>query len=141
MNPTAVAGFQSLMLETVDRQGWHIPKPVVDYTVRILAAHVDRNPWQPEPSYAERWLTIRTAAEAQAFGDVCWFTRAVFPDLMQRRGISSNYYVQLGEGSYDRVLRSTQDPTIQCMRDHFEFIAEVAWTAVHSQGGFRSMWE
>jgi hypothetical protein len=27
------------------------------------------------------------------------------------------------------------------MRDHFEFIAEMALTAVRAQGGFRSMWD
>lgn len=140
MNTAAVNGFKTLMLETADRQGWSIPKPIVNYTVRILADQLDRNPWQPEPSYAERYMTIRTASEAQAFGDVCWFTRAVFPELGERRGLSSSYYVQLGEGSYDRVLRTVPDETIRLMRDHFEFIAEIAWTAVRSQGGFRSMW-
>ena len=141
MNKLALSEFKRLMEETLDRQGWTMPKPVVNYTTQILAEYVDKPNWRPEPSYAERWMTVRTAAEAQALGDVCWFTRAVFPELGQRRGISSSYYVMIGEGCYDRVLRVVPDPAVKQMRDNFEFIAEMALTALRSQGGFRSMWE
>ena len=141
MNKYALNGFKSLLEQTLDTQGWTMPKHVVNYTTTVLAQYVDKPNWEPEPSYAERYLTIRTAAEAQALGDVCWFTRAVFPELKQRHGISSSYYVQLGEGCYDMVLRTVPDPAIKQMRDHFEFIAEMALTALRSQGGFRSMWD
>lgn len=137
----AHAAFKDLLEETLELQGWTMPKTVVNYTTSVLAEFVDRPHWQPEPSYAEQYMTIRTAAEAQRLGDVCWFTRAVFPELGERRGISASYYVQLGEGCYDRVLRTVPDPAVKLMRDHFEFIAEMALTAIRAQGGFRTMWD
>lgn len=141
MNQQICQQFQTLMQQTLDTQGWHMPTSVLLYTTAVLARHVDRPDWQPTPSYAECWMKVRTASEAQALGDVCWFTRAVFPELGQRRGINSSYYVLLGEGCYDRVLRTVPDPAVQHMRDHFEFIAEMALTVIRSQGGFRSMWQ
>lgn len=143
MNTVAITAFKTLLTDTLDRQGWTMPMPLINYTVSILAEKLDKNPWQPEPSYAEQWMTIRTAEQALALGNTCWFTRAVFPELMQRRGIASSYYVDLGQGCYDRVLRGSYIdlPTVRAMRDHFEFTAEIALTAIRSEGGFRSMWE
>ena len=62
-------------------------------------------------------------------------------DIMQRRGIGADYYVQLGQGSYDMVLKHADMPHIRIMRDHFEFLAEVVYTSVRLNGEFRSMWE
>jgi hypothetical protein len=86
-------------------------------------------------------MTVRTAKQAIELGNECWFTRAVFPELMERRGISSSYYVDMGTSCYERALRTIENPTLKQLVEHFEFTAEVAWTAVHSQGGFRSMWD
>ena len=141
MNKFTYNSFKQLLEETLETQGWTMPTTVLNYTATVLADYANRPRWQPEPSYAERYMTIRTAQEAQALGDCCWFTRAVFPELLERRGISASYYVQLGEGCYDRVYRVMPDPAIKHMRDHFEFIAEMALTAVRAQGGFRSMWD
>lgn len=141
MQDYAVNCFRTLVKETVSRQGWAIPKPALEYSVQILADYLNRPQWRPEPSYAEQYLTLRSAAAAQRLGDCCWFTRAVFPEMGERRGITASYYVHMGEGCYDRVLMTVNDPSIKIMRDHFEFLAEVAWTAIHSQGGFRSMWD
>lgn len=141
MNKYTYNTFKQLLEDTLAVQGWTMPPTVLNYTARVLADYANRPHWQPEPSYAERWMTLRTTEEAQQLGDCCWFTRAVFPELGERRGINSSYYVQLGEGCYDRVYRTVPDPAIKLMRDHFEFIAEMALTAVRAQGGFRSMWD
>lgn len=141
MNNVAINGFRNILVETLELQGWEIPNPVVDYTVNLLANKLDKNPWQPEPSYAERYMTIKNVFEAQDLGDTCFFTRAVFPELGSRRGINSSYYVDMGQGCYSYVLRIQPDPAIKQLRDHFEFLSEVVWTAVREYGQFRPLWE
>ena len=140
MNKNALQGFEDILKETLELQGWEIPNPVVDYTVHLLAERIDKNPWQPEPSFAERYMTIRSVFDAQDLGDTCFFTRAVFPELGSRRGINSSYYVGIGQGCYSYVLRMTPDPAIKQMRDNFEFLAEVVWTSVREFGHFRPLW-
>ena len=114
---------------------------VVAYESRIFASKVATPNWQPEPSYAERYLSIRTTEQALALANVCWFTRSVFPELGRRRGITESYYVQLGQSCYDRVLRDSDSETVEIMRDNFEFLAEKAYTAIRHYGEFRSMWD
>lgn len=137
----ALEQIEQILAETLERQGWVMPKPLLDYTTRLLTQYWDKPSWQPEPSYAECYLKITDPKAAQTLGDTCFFTRAVFPELGQHRGIRSSYYVMLGQGCYTKLLAYTQDQTIAQMRDHFEFLAEMVHTAIHSQGDFRSMWE
>jgi hypothetical protein len=75
-------------------------------------------------------------------GDVCWFTRAVFPQLGEHRGMQASYYTNLGQNCYSRTLQYIgHDLTLELMIRHFDFLAEVTWTVIHSQGRFREMWE
>lgn len=141
MNHYAISGFDDILNDTLKLQGWDIPEPVVNYTVKLLSERIDKNPWQPEPSFAERYLSLKTLAEAQELGDTCFFARAVFPELGSRRGISSSYYVDLGQGCYARVIKTVPNVALKQMHDHFEFLAEIVWTAIRAHGQFRSLWE
>jgi hypothetical protein len=140
-NHTAINGFRDILVETCTRQGWTIPEPTLDYTVKILADKLDKNPWQPEPSYAERYLTLKTVSDALDLGNTCWFTRAVFPELMERRGLKASYFVDMGQGCYGMVLKHNKHPAIETLYTHFEFTAEMVYTAVRYYGGFREMWD
>lgn len=134
--------FSELFTETLNRQGWQIPKSLQDSMVSILVSKVDKNPWQPEPSYAHQYLTARSPSTLKWLGDTCWFTRAIFPQLGERRGINASYYTDLGQGCYCRLLQHTGPNTnLTLMIRHFDFLAEVAWTVIHSQGQFREMWD
>ena len=137
----AVREFRNILTDTNELMGWRIPNYVIEYESRIFASKLEQPNWQPEPSYAERYLTIRTAQQALDLANTCWFTRSVFPELGSRRGISESYYVQLGQSCYDRVLRDSDSQTVETMRDHFEFLAETAYTAIRHYGKFRSMWD
>lgn len=140
MNNTAINGFKDIMTETLELQGWEVPNPVVEYTVNLLADKLDKNPWTPEPSFAERYMSISSVFDAQDLADTCFFTRAVFPEYGSRRGLNSSYFVDMGQGCYSYVIRINPDPAIKTMRDHFEFLAEVVWTATRSFGQFRPLW-
>jgi hypothetical protein len=139
-NIVAINGIRDILKETITAHGWHIPEPVFEYTVRILAEKVDSMPWTPEPSYAEAYLKIKTPTQALALGNTCFFTRSVFPEIMERRGLSQNYFVELGQGSYTIVLKHTDMPHIRAIRDNFEFLSEVVYTSIRLNGEFRSMW-
>lgn len=141
LNHTAINGFRDILQETCTRQGWVIPPETLDYTVKILADKLDKNPWQPEPSYAERYMTLRTTAEALELGNTCWFTRAVFPELLERRGVKASYFVELGQGCYSMVLKTQEHPAVRTLYTHFEFTAEMTHTAVRNYGSFREMWD
>jgi len=139
-NIVAKNGIRSILEETVDIHGWSIPTTVLEYTVCILADKVDQMPWTPEPSYAEAYMMIRTPSQALDLGNTCFFTRSVFPELLDRRGLSQNYFVELGQGSYSIALKYTNMPHIKMIRDNFEFLAEVVYTGIRLNGAFRSMW-
>jgi hypothetical protein len=133
--------FRNLLTECLERQGWELPQTIANYATRILIDKIDKNPWQPEPSYAEAVLKTTDPIALASLGDTCWFTRAVFPELGERRGISSSYYVTLGTHCYSRARKYIPNTTLAQMEQHFEFIAEVAHTAIWSRGDFRSMWD
>jgi hypothetical protein len=137
----AIKEFRNLIKECCERQGWQLPETVIDYAGSILAEKIDKNPWYPEPSYAEAYMKTTDCMALIALGNTCWFTRAVFPTLGARRGISQSYWVELGTGCYARARGQIENPVLEHMQKHFEFLAEVAYTAVWSKGGFRSMWE
>ena len=139
-NIVAVNGIRDILKETVEAHSWQIPEPVLEYTVRILADKVDKMPWQPEPSYAEAYMKLRTPSAALELGNTCFFTRSVFPELLERRGLQASYFVELGQGSYTIALKHAPMPHIQALRDNFEFLAEIVYTAVRMNGSFRSMW-
>lgn len=133
--------FRKIITDCLDRQGWEWPKTVTDYVTDLLVDRIDANPWQPEPSYAEQYMRLQTAAQARSLGDTAFFARAVFPSYMERRGLGADYFVQIGQGCYDRVLKEQDVTALRFMRRDFEYIAEMTWTAVHSQGELRRMWQ
>lgn len=135
--------LKQILTDTNELHGWSIPNYVVDYEAKIFASKLAKPTWRPEPSYAEQYLRIQSREQALAFANVCWFTRAVFPELGERRGITMKYYTDLGQSCYDHVIRSSSvsSPTLTAMRDHFDFLAETAYTAFRHYGDFRSMWD
>lgn len=141
MNNFAHKEFRKLLQECLERQGWQLPDETARYATRILVEKLDKNPWQPEPSYAEAYMTTYNPVALVALGDTCWFTRAVFPELGERRGITASYYVDLGTSCYSRARKTIANPTLEQMEQHFEFLAEVAYTAIWSKGDFLSMWD
>lgn len=140
-NPTAIQGLKDILEECWHRQGFVCPPALTQYITQILADKLDKNPWQPEPSYAERYMQLKTPREALELGNTCFFTRSVFPTLGQRRGIASSYYVSIGQGCYDHVLRYSQLEPVKILKDHFEYCAEMTWTAVHAHGELREFWD
>jgi hypothetical protein len=117
----------------LESQGSEIPKPCKEYIVTILADKIDKNPWQPIPSYAEAYMTTTTTPALLKLAETCWYTRAVFPELGKHRGINPSYYVQLGQGCYGRVLAKVNNETIVQMIKYFEPLADITLAAIRQQ--------
>lgn len=133
--------IQELLENSNEQHGWQVPKALTQYQSQILASFIDRPHWRPEPSYAEQYMQAQTTAALKTLAETCWFTRAVFPELMSTRGITHRYYTELGQGCYERIQQRTQNQVAELMSRHFEFLAETAYTAVRLQGELRQMWE
>ena len=140
-NTQAISGIRQILVETNESQGWCIPDYVVAYEAEILADKIDHNPWDPEPSYAECFMTIRNPRQALELANTCWFTRAVFPEHKQRHGIKPSYYVDIGQSCYEMVLQYAEVPAVRLLYKHFEFLAETVHTAIRYNGKFREMWD
>lgn len=139
----AQRAIKSILTDSNQVHGWEIPDYVVEYQAGILASRMNQPDWRPKPSYAERYFSLRDSKALLEFANTCYFTRSVFPELGHRHGITSSYYVDLGQSAYDRVISmaSIPSPVLTVMRDHFEFLAETALTALRYSGDFRSMWD
>jgi hypothetical protein len=134
--------FRNLLKDCWERQGFNCPIYLTEYITMILATRIDQPNWQPHTTFAEQYLKIRTPIQALELGNTCFFARSVFPEMGSRRGISSEYYVELGQGCYGHVLSyNEQLPAIRTLHTNFEYCAEMTWTAVHSQGQFREFWD
>lgn len=133
-------GIRQILTETNELHGWDIPDYVVDYEARLLAKYTRLPDWPPKPSYAERYMTLRTKKDILGFGNDCWFTRSVFPEL-HKDILGPRYYTDLGKSCYASLLADDPSPTLRAMCHHFEFLAETAYTAIRHYGGFRSMWD
>ena len=134
--------FRSLLTDCWNRQGFKCPRYLTEYITQLLAARIDRPDWQPKSTYAEAYLKIRTPIQALELGNTCFFARSVFPEMGRRRGIPSEYFVELGQGCYGHVLSyNEQLPAVRQLYRAFEFVAEMTWTAVHSHGALREFWD
>lgn len=129
-----------LLRDCCEQHGWQLPHQCLLYMTQVLSDHMNKPDWQPQPSYAEAFMRVNTVLGYNALANECWFARAVFPTLLSRRGLNASYFVQMGQTCFDQVYSRSGNEIAATMRDHFEFLAEVAWTTVHAQGEWRSMW-
>ena len=104
MKDVYVRTFHVLITERERETGFQMPKPVENYCVRLLAERVENKNLIPDPSFAEKYLTMYQnprAEEFRQFGDDCLFFTSVLPEYGNRRGLSKRYYCDLGVASYD----------------------------------------
>lgn len=129
-----------LIQECCDQQGWQLPWQAMNQMREILASYIDKPDWQPRPSLAEAYMTRSSYSELVNLGNDCWFARSIFPELIERKGLGYRYYEDIGQGAYARALQLHRTKGIELMAQHFEFLAEVAHTAIRCHGHWRSMW-
>lgn len=132
LNDEYISAITQLVVDCEQVTGIDLPHPIRLYTIAVLASRLDQPNWQPDPSWSQRYLTLRTAQEAKELGDTALFAVSVFPTLGARRGISRSYYVSIGQGSYCRAAQTLNESLYTQLGEHFEFIAGFMGQCVHA---------
>jgi hypothetical protein len=73
-----------------------LPPPIHSYMASLLAEHVEKTDFFSEP-VALRYMSIKGSMTAKELGDNCLVIAGIFPGF---RGMSDDYYVSIGAGSY-----------------------------------------
>lgn len=119
--------YYSAWFEIIDhakhRYGWPIPTYIEQYMSAVLANYTDKPNWQPEPSWAETLLQLHSAQAAKVLGDQALFAAAVFPNLLQNKGINHTYFHSIGRTSYNRAA-TINAALFTAMSQHFSYIAQ-----------------
>ena len=132
LNDEYISAITQLVVDCEHVTGVDLPRPIRLYTIAVLASRLDQPDWQPDPSWGERYLALKTAQEAKELGDTALFAVSVFPTLGARRGISRDYYVSIGQGSYSRAAQRLNESLYTQLGEHFEFIASFMGQCVNS---------
>ena len=126
--------YYSTWFDVVDqakqKYGWPIPVYVEQYMSSVLANYTDKPDWQPETSWAETLLSIQSASAAKVLGDQALFAAAVFPTLLECKGITEKYFCDIGSVSYSRATRINQH-LFSTMSKNFEFLSQCLHKALH----------
>lgn len=118
--------YYRVWFEVIDhskhKYGWPIPTYIEQYLSAVLANYTDKPDWQPENSWAETLLQLQSAQAAKVLGDQALFAAAIFPTLLDRKGISSDYFHSIGRTSYNRAAAINAELFLT-MSQHFSYLA------------------
>jgi hypothetical protein len=98
-----VKTFYNLIKDRSKETGFEMPEPVEHYCVFLLADRVEKVDLIPDPSFAEKYLSLyqeTRAEEIRQFADDCLFFVSIMPEYGKRRGLDMDYYATLGISSY-----------------------------------------
>lgn len=93
------------------------------YASVLLADHVEKTDFFTEP-FGLRYMDLRTSTNAKELGDNCLVIAGVFPEYGQSRGLTVEYFSQIGIGSYDTAATVTGSEIFALLAerfDHFRF--------------------
>lgn len=123
--------FHGVIRDAQAKYGYELPVHLEAYVVMLLSFYIDRPNWQPEPSFAEAYLTIQQRHNAKELGDACLFASGVFPTLGSRKGLPRSYYSNIGISSYEMVADALENELFSQLAKHFIFLSEFIEIAVN----------
>ena len=112
------SAFYGLVKETQETSGYTLPVELESYVVMLLADKVDKPNFLPETSFAESYLELRNSRDAKSLGDNCLFVTGVFPTY----GIDIDYYIGIGQSSYNRISYGLNKELFDSLSIHFRFL-------------------
>ncbi len=112
------SAFYGLVKETQETSGYTLPVELESYVVMLLADKVDKPNFLPETSFAESYLELRNSRDAKSLGDNCLFVTGVFPTY----GIDIDYYIGVGQSSYNRISYGMNKELFDSLSIHFRFL-------------------
>jgi len=126
--------YYTTWFEVVDqakqKYGWAIPVYIEQYMSAVLANYTDKPDWQPDNSWAETLLTLQSASAAKVLGDQALFAAAVFPTLLECKGLTEKYLYDIGTVSYRRATR-INETLFGTMSDNFTFLSKCLHRALY----------
>lgn len=121
------APWHSLVVEAEARLGAHLPEDMESYLVFMLMRHL-RDATLCRGSIALSFLeslqapgTLRPDA-LRRVGDQCLLFTGFFPEQARRRGVSMDYFVQIGRNAYAQLARQPLFTALAC---HFVLLADI----------------
>jgi len=118
--------FRNLAVDAEQRTGYAIPSLLSQYTIMLLADHVRKTHWYPDPNFAERYLQLKSSVDAKELADECLFISAVFPEYATRRGMNITYYQSIGSSCYRRASHTLNEDLFIDLSKYF--VPVVKWT-------------
>ena len=112
------SAFYGLVKETQETSGYTLSVELESYVVMLLADKVDKPNFLPETSFAESYLELRNSRDAKSLGDNCLFVTGVFPTY----GIDIDYYIGIGQSSYNRISYGMNKELFDSLSIHFRFL-------------------
>ena len=112
------SAFYGLVKDTQESSGYILPEELESYVVMLLADKVDQPNFLPETSFAESYLELRNSRDAKSLGDNCLFVTGVFPTY----GINIDYYIGIGQSSYNRISHGMNKDLFDSLSVHFRFL-------------------
>jgi hypothetical protein len=123
-----VQAFRQLAERAEAATGFVIPSLLSQYTILVLADHMRRGNWFPDPSFAENYLQLKSAKRAKELADECLFICSVFPNYAQRGGVSLSYYHSMAQDCYLRAGSLGNQELFQDLSRYFAPV--VRWTSL-----------
>ena len=132
MRDEYTSAFYNIVKETQDRYGYDLPFDIEVYVVMLLSSRVDKPDFLPTESFAESYMKLK-GIEAKNLGDTCLFTVGVFPEYGARKGLTLEYFSNIGMTSYDIATSYLDDSLFSDLRDHFLFLSNFINVCVTNQ--------
>lgn len=132
MRDEYTSAFYNIVKETQDRYGYDLPFDIEVYVVMLLSSRVDKPDFLPTESFAESYMKLK-GIEAKNLGDTCLFTMGVFPEYGARKGLTPEYFSNIGMTSYDIATSYLDDSLFSDLRDHFLFLSNFINVCVTNQ--------
>jgi len=86
------------------------------YTSVLLADHVEKTNFFSEP-FGLRYMDLQTSTNAKELGDNCLMISGIFPGY---RGMPTDYYVEIGAGSYGMAASATGSEIFSQLAENFD---------------------
>ena len=103
MREVYIRYFYDHIKEQEKKTGFVMPEFVEWHVVSLLADRMDRPDIIPDPSFAEKYLSLYQTSRPEdilEYADDCLFFTSLMPDYGKRRGLDMDYYATLGISSY-----------------------------------------
>jgi len=138
MKDEYTTAFYDIVKEASETTGYQLPLEIEAYVVMLLADKIDKPNFLPETSFAESLLSLKQPYRltAKELGDTCLFTVGVFPEYGKRKGLTQEYFSNIGRSSYDIATSYLDDKLFSDLRDHFKFLSKFINVCVTNEKQF-----